>query len=296
VPPDVRSLSIRAFAKVNLDLRVLRRRHDGYHELRTIFQTVTLHDTLSFRSTRAPFELRASGEAIPLDSRNIIWKAARSIWSAMDRGGEPRGVSVHVIKRVPVQAGLGGGSSNGAATLLALNRLWRVKLPSRRLFELAESLGSDVPFFLLGGTALAVGRGEVLYPLSDLPSMHVVVARHVRGVSSAEAYGWLDGSSDEAPECQSLPVPWPPGTISVRNDFEPAVFPRVPEAASLRQTLIDQGAQVAMLCGSGSAVYAVFSREGAAWQAATQVRRIGASVWLTEFRGRRSSRWSRADV
>ena len=159
---DLRSLKIRAYAKINLDLRVLARRDDGYHELRTIFQTVALHDTLSFTRTRTPFELRVSDDAIPADSRNIIWKAARSLWKATGRSGDPHGLSVHLVKRIPVEAGLGGGSSDAAATLGALRRIWGAKLSAAEIFDIATALGSDVPFFLIGGTVLATSRGEVM--------------------------------------------------------------------------------------------------------------------------------------
>jgi 4-diphosphocytidyl-2-C-methyl-D-erythritol kinase len=291
---DLRSLKIRAYAKINLDLRVFARRADGYHELRTIFQTVALHDTLSFTHTRAPFELRVSGETVPADSRNIVWKAARSVWSATGRTGEPYGLSVQIVKRIPVEAGLGGGSSDAAAALRALRRLWGAKLSARDMFDLAATLGSDVPFFLIGGTALAVGRGEVLYPLPELPGRHVVIARPQEGVSTADAYRWFDDVGVSKPGVtelvtvpgQRLEVAWAPGAIEVRNDFEHAVYARVPEARRLRDALAACGAEVAMLSGSGSAVFGLFSSQLRARTAAARVGDAAGRVWQTAFQPR----------
>ena len=283
----MRVLTIRAFAKVNLDLRVLNRREDGFHEVRTLLQTLELHDTLSFRPTRKPFEIHASGEPIPLDSSNIIWRAAEAVWRAIGCLGEPHGVSVQVVKRIPVQAGLGGGSSDAAATLIALNRLWGANLTSRAMFDLAASLGSDVPFFLVGGTALAAGRGELLYPLTDLPVKHVVVARPAGGVSTAEAYGWLDAPGRPAPERHQLSVAWPPGTIEIANDFEPVVTGRLPDIRRLQEILTRHGADLAMMSGSGSSVFGLFARESAARRAVPAVQAAGSWGCQTQFRARR---------
>ena len=290
----MRPLAIRAFAKVNLDLRVLSQRPDGYHEIRTIFQTLALHDTLSFKPARAGFELRAAGEPVPAGSQNIVWRAARAVWEATGRRGEPQGVSIRLVKRIPVQAGLGGGSSDAAAALVAFDRLWRAGLSGAALFELAAGLGSDVPFFLLCGAAMGTGRGEVLVPLPDLPSRHVVLARPAAGVSTVEAYAWLDADTGRTtPPGQRLTVSWPPGAVAVANDFEPVVSRRLPEVQSLRHALIDQGAELAMMSGSGSAVFGLFVRERAAKQAASRLRENGVHVWRTEFRPRGRSPRSR---
>jgi 4-diphosphocytidyl-2-C-methyl-D-erythritol kinase len=186
-----------------------------------------------------------------------------------------------------VQAGLGGGSSDAAATLIALNRLWGANLTSRSMFDLAASLGSDVPFFLVGGTLLAAGRGELLYPLPDLPVRHVVVARPAGGVSTAEAYRWLDAPERPAPERHQLSVAWPPGTIEIANDFEPVVAGRVPEIGALREILTRHGADLAMMSGSGSSVFGLFARESAARRALPAVQAAGSWGCQTQFRARR---------
>ena len=285
--PRLRSLRVRARAKVNLDLRVLGRREDGYHELRTIFQTLALHDTLWFSRTSGPFAITATHPDVPVDHANIVWKAARALWRARGSAGEPHGISVRIVKRIPVEAGLGGGSSDAAAALVALNRLWDVKLGPPDLFDLASSLGSDVPFFLVGGAALGTGRGEVLYPLPDLPPMPVVLARPREGVSTAQAYAWYASATRHTTRLQRLSVPWPPGSLNVRNDFEPVVFRHVPAAARLRRALIDGGSELAMLSGSGSVVFGVFASEGDARRAAGLLPASTAGVWVTRFAGRR---------
>jgi 4-diphosphocytidyl-2-C-methyl-D-erythritol kinase len=277
---------VRAFAKVNLDLRVLGRRDDGYHEIRTIFQTIALHDTLSFAPRRGPLELSASGEQVPLDGTNIVIKAAEAVWRAAGRKGRPQGTAIHLAKRIPTQAGLGGGSSDAAATVLALNRLWRAGLRAPDLLSIAGQLGSDVPFFLLGGTALGLGRGEVLYPLPDLPPAAIVVGQAGEGVSTAAAYGWLRAAQPAAVKPQQILVPWFPGSLNVLNDFEPVVLRRVPAARRLRRSLLEAGANVAMLSGSGSAVFGLFSDGEAARRAAGRLRNEGSAAWLTKLKGR----------
>jgi 4-diphosphocytidyl-2-C-methyl-D-erythritol kinase len=284
--PRFHTERVHALAKVNLDLRVLHRRDDGYHELRTIFQTIALHDTLTFSRTAGPFEMTVAGADVPADSTNIVWKAARLIWQAAGRAGEPHGVSVRIRKRIPVEAGLGGGSSDGAAALVMLNRLWNARLPPSVLFALAAALGSDVPFFLLGGTALGLGRGERLFPLPDLPPRHLVLARPREGVSTSQAYAWLREAERGSPSEQRLRVPWPPGVLAVANDFEPIVFRHVPSAERLRRLLTEAGADVALLSGSGSAVFGLFASETAATRAARRVPAGAGDVWVTRLRGR----------
>ena len=281
------TVRVRAHAKVNLDLRVLGRRADGYHEIRTLFQTLALHDTLVVSRGAGALRITSNDPGVPAGPSNLVWKAARLVWRASGRAGAPRGLTVHIVKRIPMQAGLGGGSSDAAAALQALNRLWRAKLSAGDLATLAATLGSDVPFFLLGGTALGVGRGELVYPLPALPPRPVVVARPADGVSTAEAYAWLSArGAAGAARPRRLRVPWPPYEVSVRNDFEPAVFPRRPGAARLYRMLLRAGARPAMLSGSGSAVFGLFETEREARRAAGLVREAGADVWETRLAAR----------
>src|SRR5205814_5859 len=163
------SVSIRAHAKINLDLRVLGMRADGFHELRTVFQALTLHDTIRCIPRDGPFAIECSSAGVPLDQSNLIWRAAQTLWRALRRPGEVRDVVVQLEKHIPLQAGLGGVSADAAATLMALAHTWRVPVKPSQLTDVAAHIGSDVPFFLSGGTALGLGRGEEVYPLADLP-------------------------------------------------------------------------------------------------------------------------------
>src|SRR3954454_2077628 len=184
------TVTLQASAKINLDLRIVGGRPDGFHELRTVFQTLALADVLTIRRTRGPFRLVGSAPGIPLDRRNLVWRAAAAAWRAAGERGPIRGVSIALEKRIPAAAGLGGGSSDAAATLLGVNRVLGLGLGPVELHRAALSLGSDVPFFMMGGTALGLGRGDDLFPLPDVPPLHVVLVRPDFGVSTADAYRW----------------------------------------------------------------------------------------------------------
>src|SRR5918995_3042883 len=185
-------IRIRAHAKINLDLRVLGTRADGFHELRTVFQAIALHDTLTVVSRPGPFAIECTTAGVPLDRSNLIWKAADALWRATRRSGELRDLLIRLDKRIPPQAGLGGGSADGAAALIALARAWRLNVKPSQLTDVAASLGADVPFFLAGGTALGLGRGEEIYPLADLPRHWIVLLVPGFGVSTVDAYSWYD--------------------------------------------------------------------------------------------------------
>ena len=185
-------LKVSAFAKINLDLRVLGRRPDGYHELRTTFQSIALADTLTFTRSTGSFRIVCSDPACPTDKSNLVWRAAALVWKAARRRGAPKGVTVRLDKRVPMQAGLGGGSSDAAAALRALAKWWRVNVAPDELRRLASAVGADVPYFLEGGTALGLNRGDVLVPLDDIARRWVVLIVPDFGVSTKDAFGWWD--------------------------------------------------------------------------------------------------------
>src|SRR5579872_5449014 len=163
-----RAVMVRAFAKINLDLQVLDLRPDGYHELRTTFQSIAVTDTLVFEKARGPFQIECADPALPTDRTNLIWKAAEQIMRLARRREAPSGVTVRVDKNIPMQAGLGGGSSNAAAALRALCALWRVRATDGELHHAAAKLGADVPYFLHGGTAVGFHRGDLVFPLDDI--------------------------------------------------------------------------------------------------------------------------------
>ena len=263
-----RTLLTRAHAKVNLDLRVLGTRPDGFHELRTVFQAIELHDTLVSVERRGPFNVKCRMPGVPLDENNLVWRAAAGLWKALGRSGPPCDVEVTIDKRIPIQAGLGGGSADAAAALLALARLWG-GAPVTLLREVGTAIGDDVAFFLSGGTALGLGLGEEIYPLVDLPPHWIVIVRPPFGVSTAEAYSWYDDDRSaglkETRELQILPVPWPTRAAQMINDLEPPVLRRHPEITQLKSALREAGAVASAMSGSGSAVFGLFrSRADAA--------------------------------
>jgi 4-diphosphocytidyl-2-C-methyl-D-erythritol kinase len=278
---------VRAHAKINLTLRVLGRREDGFHELRTIFQSVALHDTLTFRSTAGPFTIECDAADVPCDRRNLVWQAADRVWRASGRRGPLRGVRVTIRKRVPPQAGLGGGSSDAAATLVALDALWKTRLSPDRLSALAAAVGSDVPFFLLGGTALGLGRGEQLFSLPALPRTPIVLVRPPCGVATADAYAWLSGLVRRTPAAsQTMAVPWSPQPLAIENDLEGAVLPRMPLVARACRMLRRAGATAVLMSGSGSAVFGCFPDAEVARRAGAALARPGWFVQATYTSGR----------
>lgn len=281
-------LIVRAHAKVNLSLRVGPRRPDGFHPLHTVYQTIDLHDTLRVTQRRGPFALSCRTPGVPADPSNLIWRAAAALWRRLGRAGDPVGVAIHLQKRIPMRAGLGGGSSDAAATLVALNELWRARLSRNALVELAAALGSDVPFFLVGGTALGLGRGELVQPLPDAPPRAVVLIDPGLGVSTAEAYGWFDrDTSRRAGRARftrsSAEVS---SAVDAVNDLEGSVIRRHPEIGAARQALLDAGAETARMSGSGSAVFGMFDRRRAARAACRSLARSGWTVMCAKTLGR----------
>ena len=277
-------LMVRAHAKVNLDLRILGTRPDGYHELRTVFQSIELHDTLICAERPGPFTLKSRSTTIPLDHDNLVWKAAAALWRALGRAGEPTDTAVTLEKVIPMEAGLGGGSSDAAAALLAFARLWG-GAPLTLLREVAGGIGADVPFFLSGGTALGLGRGEEIYPLVDLPPHWIVIVQPAYGVSTAEAYTWYDedrvAGVKEHRELQVLPVPWPSRAAQMINDLEPPVVRRHPEISDIKDQLRAGGAVAAAMSGSGSAVFGLFRTRPLAAKLLKPLATGGAKTLLT---------------
>jgi 4-diphosphocytidyl-2-C-methyl-D-erythritol kinase len=257
-----RRARLRALAKINLDLRVLGKRPDGYHEVRTVYQTISLADTLEVAFTPAPAtEISLAGNLDIPD--NLAAKAARLVLDAMEVTGR---VEVRLEKKIPMGAGLGGGSSDAAAVLLALPVLAGGRLETAGTMRLAAELGSDVPFFLLGGAAVGIGRGTELYPLPDPPPRPGVLLAPGVHVSTAEAYAALrlshcSGLTTEAQQNKIFSFQsqtWTGEWESPENDFEAVVFARHPELARCKRRLIELGAKPALMTGSGSALFGLF--------------------------------------
>jgi 4-diphosphocytidyl-2-C-methyl-D-erythritol kinase len=257
------TIRVRSLAKINLDLRVLNKRPDGFHDLRTIFQTISLADSIEIEYRRGPTKIDINSNFnIP---SNIIVKAVDSVLAATGKTGR---FGFVLKKRIPLGGGLGGGSSNAAAVLLALPMLLGKRLGIEKTMELAASLGSDVPFFLLGGTAVGLGRGTELYPLPDLGSLPALVITPGIHVSTADAYQSLDRkltSSSAAPIMKDFQaVAWRVGGQStpaewvVENDFESVVFRQHSHLKLIKGQLLNLGARPALMSGSGSTIFGIF--------------------------------------
>ncbi|GIU73159.1 MAG: 4-diphosphocytidyl-2-C-methyl-D-erythritol kinase [Bryobacteraceae bacterium] len=290
-----RRAAVPSFAKVNLSLKVLGRRPDGYHELRTVFQTVGLADRIEFE-----FAPARRGLQIELDDPlgiedNLVLRAARLFCESERVRGRLR---MRLVKRIPMGAGLGGGSGNAASVLLALGPLTGRNTSPQRLHALAASLGSDVPFFLYGGTALGLGRGEELYPLPDAPAWPALILAPDLHVSTAEAYRALRRPELTSPvDYRKLDVfqsfVWRGQYLSgAENDFEAAVFALHPELKRWKRKLERLGAQSARLSGSGAALFGVFpdraKLQGALPQFSTEPLKVFSTTLLSrrQYRAR----------
>jgi 4-diphosphocytidyl-2-C-methyl-D-erythritol kinase len=280
-----------AFAKINLDLRVLGRRPDGYHELSTVFQSISLHDTIEVGTTPldVPFSIDCDAPGVPVDERNLVWQAASRLWQAIGRDGPPRGARVRIEKRIPTGAGLGGGSADAAVALVALARCWGTAMSDLALHRLAAAIGADVPFFLMGGTARGLGRGDSLEAWPDGPRLEVVLAFPPFGISTTEAYGWYDADGAEASIVGAPPTAeFQTWLRTCRNDLESPVAGRHRLLSDLTARLTGLGALKAMLSGSGSTVFGLFDSSARADAAADGLRAAG-----TE--SRRATMLSRAE-
>jgi len=250
---------------VNLHLRVLGRREDGYHNIYTIFQTVSLCDTLTFAESGDEVLLECDQADVPRDGGNLIVRAAEKL---KERLGRSVGAGISLEKRIPMGGGLGGGSSNAATALIGLSRLWNVSVPREELIDIASGLGSDVPFFLTGGTAAGYGRGTELEPVPYFSAEFMLIVTPDIHVSTVEAYAGLGADSLTNEEsnrilrvCRSETEASDFLYSGAVNDFENTVFARHPEVGRVKQKLIEFGASRAMMSGSGASVFAIFDKE-----------------------------------
>ena len=284
-------VTIRAHAKINLDLRVLGMRPDGFHELRTVFQAISLYDSIRCIPREGPFAIECNVAGVPLDKSNLIWRAAEALWRSLRRSGPVRDAVIQLEKQIPLQAGLGGGSSDAAAVLMALTHAWRVPVRPSQLTDVAAHLGADIPFFLAGGTALGLGRGDEIYPLTDLPRHWIVLLIPGFGVSTSEAYGWYDGEPElsRAPrEAQHVPGPWPSRAAQMINDLEAPIARHHPEIDQMKAAMRRAGALAAAMSGSGSAVFGLFEDRARAEAAGRALAGRGRRVVVTRTASRRT--------
>ena len=284
------TVTVRAYAKINLDLRVLGPRLDGYHELRTVFQSIALHDVIECVPREGPLTIECDAAGVPLDGSNLVWRAAEALWRALRRRTPAQNVLIRLQKHIPLQAGLGGGSADAAAALMGLAKLWRVPVRPAQLTDVAATLGADVPFFLSGGTALGLGRGDEVYPLADLPRHWIVLLVPGFGVSSSDAYEWYDAERDSGHaslrEAQYVPGPWPSRAAQMINDLEPPIARHHPEIDHMKLALRRAGALAAAMSGSGSTVFGLFQKRRDAVTAVDRLGGLGWRVLLTESLGR----------
>jgi len=271
---------IPALAKMNLRLEVLGVRPDGFHELRTIFQTISLKDELRLKSTpQRGIELRVRGNDLlssePIE-KNLVYRAVDAL---RQECGLRDGVAIELRKSIPAGRGLGGGSSDAAAALVGYLRLVKKQLARERLFEIASGLGADVPFFLEGGRALGIGKGDEIYPLPDIPKRNLlVVSPRAIEVPTPDAYRWLNApelypaqltnSAGNPKISRFCALSWSLQGSPLLNDFEDAVFRQHPRLGELKRDLLQNGATEALLAGSGSAVIGVFPSPAKARRAA----------------------------
>lgn len=299
-----------AFAKINLHLRILDTRADGYHNVVTILQTLALHDIVSCERRDGPFEIVCDDPDVPRDRRNLVWRAAQALADAVSRPEDIANTRVTIAKRIPMQAGLGGGSADAAAALAGLVRAWEIEIDRRSLHRIASGLGADVPFLLealsdvevlpgvgspelsgvssassagwaAGRTMLGVGRGDELTALPAFPPHAVLLVMPPFGVSTADAYRWHDervaaeGAQGEAEpeherEWPTASGDWPGWLTRCRNDFELAIGPRHREIPETVAALRDAGASFAAMSGSGAALFGLFPAGEAGERAAAQ--------------------------
>jgi 4-diphosphocytidyl-2-C-methyl-D-erythritol kinase len=286
-----RRVTLRSFAKVNLDLRVLHRRPDGFHEIRSLFHTISLADrvTLDFQPSRQT-EIRTACAGVPLpQEQNLAHRAAVAFFERTNARGK---LAISIDKQIPLGGGLGGGSSNAASLLLALPALTGKALALADLLDLAAGLGSDVPFFLLGGAAIALGRGEELYPAPDLPAIHGLLVAPGVSISTPEAYRSLARGGESAASARivrefssqiaGLCQPSTAGDSILRglgfgtgglgvNHFEEPVFQAHPALRKAKRTLLRLGAAHAMMSGSGSSLFGLFDSAAAARDAKARI-------------------------
>ena len=280
-------IKLKARAKLNLGLDVLGKRPDGYHDIRTVMQTIDLYDEIEMQLLDTP-GIRLSSDSLqaPADESNLIWKAARLF---LDTAAPQAGVQIRLNKKIPVAAGLAGGSTDAASTLLGLNTLTGKKLSLQKLLEMGTSIGADVPYCILGGTALAEGIGEILTPLRPLKDCWFLLVKPPVSVSTKEAYeGLHDSSAKQGSDPSGNQQPLHPDMTGVlqaiaRNDlpllaasmanvFEPGICAKHPVISGLLEELTSYGALAARMSGSGPTVFGLFEKETAAVHALEQIR------------------------
>jgi 4-diphosphocytidyl-2-C-methyl-D-erythritol kinase len=328
------TVAVRSFAKINIGLYIGVARADGFHGLRTVYQTISLHDVIRVSVGRGSgVAIECKDPRVPLDSSNTCWRIAERV---MDELGAKGRVTVEIEKRLPVQGGMGAASSNAVATMFALERALKMSLSGAARLRIAAEVGSDLPLFVVGGTVLGVGRGEEVYPLPDLPAIPMVVVTPEVGVSTPRAFADWDAllqgdkkaeqltqakASDRLFEVGCVLSAWLTSLASgypntgasakggsragnllsdlvrtgIENDFEKVVFPKYPELRDIKGALERVGSKYASLSGSGSTLYGLFRSSAEAAKAAGRLRKQGLKAVATS-RLTRQKYWQQSSV
>ena len=280
-------MRLQAFAKINLGLDVLGKREDGYHEVRMIMQTIRMYDQLDMRKSVEPgIHLTTNKKYIPVDENNLVWRAAKLM---MDTCGIMEGVSIHLHKVIPVAAGMAGGSSDAAATLVGMNRLFHCGLSKEKLMELGVQIGADVPYCVLRGTALAEGIGEKLTVLPPMPDCWILIGKPGISVSTKYVYTTLDLNTDTVhPDIDGMKKALEDGNLygiteRMGNVLQDVTIPAYPEVDRIKEQMKSLGAVNAMMSGSGPTVFGIFDNEEKAQKACQKLRESGScqQVFLT---------------
>lgn len=287
----MKQIRLKAMAKINLGLDVVRRREDGYHEVRMIMQTVNLYDKLVITVCEEPgIRLTTNLGFLPVNEDNLIYKAARLL---MDEYDIKKGVDIQLQKFIPVAAGMAGGSTDAAATLIGMNRLYRLNLSRQQLMDYGVKLGADVPYCIAGGTALSEGIGEILTPLPDVPKGYVLVAKPGINVSTRFVYTNLKLNEEtEHPDIDAQieaikEQDFRKMADLMGNVLETVTIPAHPIIQEIKDFMMTEGAVNAMMSGSGPTVFGLFEDKQLAEKACEKLResRLAKMVFLTTFIG-----------
>lgn len=276
-------MKIKAYAKVNLMLDILGIKENGYHNLWMIMQSVSLCDTVTVEKNKSgKITITCSAKGIPTDERNIAYKAAKAFFDATQT--ENCGIHINIEKSIPSEAGLAGGSADGAAVIKALNEIFETKLNDRQLCRIGKKVGADVPFCIMGGTCLAQNIGEVLSPLEDIPHCYFVLAKPKMGVSTKEAYSSFDNAGYiKKPHREEMLLAAADGNFDemlklAANVFEQVI--EVPERVEIKKIMRESGAKLSLMSGSGPTVYGIFESENQAESCAEKLRKITKDVFI----------------
>ncbi len=255
----MKEIVLNSYAKINLSLDILYKRDDGYHEIESVMQEIDLSDKLTFKLQEKDITIKTDNPQVPIDFHNLVYK----VWEKMKLyTGLERGIHIEIEKNIPVAAGLAGGSSNAAATFKAINELWELGLSNEKLMEIAKSIGADIPFCIMGGTALARGIGDRLEPLRPFKGKNVLLCNPGIHISTAHAYSILDLNSNRL-DTASLVKAIEKGDIvevskNLANKMEEAIIIEHPIIKTIKDIMISGGALGSLMSGSGSTVFGIF--------------------------------------